>query len=236
MHKLLVVTTLCVLLCQACGSTQTNQNAAPPPANTEAKGGYPFTTREPEAYQGDFVVDGRNEDRTFVARKGDKWRRDYIREGKPWLTELRTDKVYAIDHVRKVYTEQPVTPTTNDSINELTFDFFKGKNYNSFDEVSREGSVVRYKVRQTAEMKDEIMVDFDQTSGMIVRHEFKGRTVEGQPPANYLFEIKNLSLNVPDSVFEIPAGYKKISASEYQPPSFDPKNPKPGKEKESERD
>lgn len=231
MHKLLIVTILCVLLCQACGSTQTNQNAAAP-ASADTKSGYPFTTREPDAYQADFIIDGRSDDRTFIARKGDKWRRDYIRDGQAWLTELKTDKLYAIDHKRQVYSEQTVTSTSDDSINELTFDYFKGNNYRDFDEVSRDGNIIRYKVRQTADMKDEILVDFDQTSGMIVRHEFKGHPVEGQTPANYLFEIKNLSLSVDDSTFAIPAGYKKLTQEEYRPPSWDPKNPRPGRENE----
>jgi hypothetical protein len=148
------------------------------------------------------------------------------------VTELKTDKMYAIDHARKVYSEAPTLE--RDSFNEMTFDYFKGKDYREFDEIGRSGSIVKYKVRQSPEMKDDVFLDFDEASGLIVRQEFKGHNADGTPGANYLFEIRNLSLTVDDSVFDVPADYKKVDWDKYQPPSFVPPSDKEVLERERE--
>jgi len=218
LFRAFLLAALCAALLQGCGSTQSNQTTqAPVPA--ERKGEYPFQTREPEAYRGEFVIDGRDADRTIVARKGDRWRRDYYRDGEILFTELKSDKLYVIDHKRKVYAEDPST-AGRDAFNELTFDYFKGKGYREFDEIGRSGSVVKYKVRQTAEMKDNVFLDFDEASGLIVRQEFKGVGTGDASPASYLFEIRNLTLSVDDSNFELPAGYQKLDWDKYQPPNL----------------
>ena len=65
---------------------------------------FPFPTKEPQEYQGYFVVsDGTSETQYFVARKADKWRFDIGDSGSPKTTQVRTDKVYLIDHVNKAY-------------------------------------------------------------------------------------------------------------------------------------
>ncbi|MEO7538669.1 MAG: hypothetical protein ABIV21_01465 [Pyrinomonadaceae bacterium] len=217
--KSFLVAGLCALFLQGCGSTSSNQTThAPVPV--ERKGEYPFETKEPGSYQGSFVINGRELDRTFVARKGDKWRRDHYRDGQMWVTELKTDKIYSIDHNRKLYTEVPES-IGSDKFNELTFDFFKGKDYREFDEIGRDGTIVKYRVRPSEQMKDSVTIDFDQASGLIVRQEFKAAAAgDGDEQAGYLFEIKNLTLTVDDTVFDLPAGYQKVAYDKYQPPSI----------------
>jgi hypothetical protein len=237
LFRAFLLAAVCACLLQGCGSTQSNQTThAPVPV--ERKGEYPFETREPDTYRGEFVIDGREGDRTVVTRKGDRWRRDHYHEGEIMFTELKSDKLYAIDHKRKIYAEAPST-IAKDPFNEMTFDYFKGKGYREFDEVGRSGSIVKYKVRQTPEMKDDVFLDFDETSGLIVRQEFKGHSTDANTPAaNYLFEIRNLTLTVDDSNFELPAGYQKIDWDKYQPPAVvlpeDESEEERGREKRSE--
>ena len=60
---------LCMVITQGCGPSATNE-AAPIPPIIERKSGFPFSIKEPEIYQGDIVINGRDKDRVLIARKG----------------------------------------------------------------------------------------------------------------------------------------------------------------------
>ncbi len=214
LHRSFLLAVVCVMLMQGCGSTPTNENTTVT-VIPEAKSGFPFATKEPEVYQGDQIINGNEAGRTFIARKGPYFRYEHFRDGSPSRTELKTDKLYSLDHVKKIYTEEPLDAANG--FNMTGFDHFKGKEHLDFDIVDSEGGVVKYKVRQTDHMTDEILIYVDEKSGMIIRQEFGGKPPgEGGAPASFIYEIRNLKLDVEDAVFALPDGYRKVSAKEFR--------------------
>jgi hypothetical protein len=200
----LVLTAAAAAFFSACGGSQGNANAGFTPATAE-KGEYPFSVREPEAYRAEVVITtGETEERYFIARKGDRWRRDHYRAGRPAITELGAGAAYVLDHRTRTYSQEPVAGETIGP-DPAALAFFRGKKYYDFDEVSREAGVIRYKVRKGENLADDILISIDEASGMIIRQEFT--SVSGE---SFLYELHDLSLEVDDSVFALPAGYRKV--------------------------
>ncbi len=206
--KFLFLVIFCIVFFQACGGSTVNENK-PVPFAADSKGEFPFSTKEPEMYQGDFVVaTGQFEKKWFVARKGDRWRFETYRDGGPSFTRLKTDKLYLIDHIRRIYTEDKERLSGEAFFYDLKYNFFKAKEYFEFEELEAGDNLVKYKVRQTDHMNDEVLIFIDKASGMMVRQEFNGGGAAGR---NYVFEIRNLKLVVDDSIFAIPEGYRKAA-------------------------
>lgn len=217
-----LLTISCVIFLQACGSSQGNENK-PVSLTVETKSGFPFSTKEPEVYQGDFFQsDGTGESHCFIVRKGNKWRYDRFRDG-PWRTEIMNETLYTLDHERRIYKEDSITPgapfvTTSegDHIGSITNSFF-GKEYREFDDLGVEAGLRKYSVRQKDTGKGDVFIFIDETSGMIVRQDFTIGDGVGSPKRNFTFEIRNLKLEVDDSIFQLPGGYRKVSRSEFSP-------------------
>jgi hypothetical protein len=198
-----------------CGASTTTSTRKPSSGNTT--GGRPFPTKEPDAYQGEFVIsDGTTEEHYFVARKQDQWRFDVTNGGVPTLTQLRSDKIYMIDHAKKSYAVEAYADLKDFDtayFNSLSLQFFRGANYIDYEELARDGSLVKYRAKTLKDSKNDVIVTVDESNGMMVRQEImsqKNRTAEGTP-VNYVFEVRNLKLDVDDSVFEIPAGYRRVA-------------------------
>ena len=202
------------LLVQGCGSPATNskKDSATPSVRT---GNKPFPTKEPTVFQGDLIVsNGTNEERYFVARDNDNWRFDTYRDGSPSLTQLRSDKVYTIDHAKEAYaveTYADLKDFDTGYFNALSWYFFRGANYIDFTEAGRDGTLVKYKARMLKDSKNDVSITIDESTGIMVRQEItsqKERNAEGAPVV-YVFEVRDLKLAVDDSVFEIPSGYRR---------------------------
>ena len=213
--KILVFSLAVIAFLTGCGSSPANQAKAP--GAQASPGRFPFPTKEPEVYQGDFVVgDGVTEDQYFVARKGDKWRFDMHRDGAPWTSQMRSDRVYSIDHTDKTYAIEASDDAKDfdtGHFNTLSWGFFRGVDYLDFEEIGREGSRVKYRARMRRDAKSEVVVTIDEPTGMMVRQEItsdKDRLEDGSS-MKYVYEVRNLRLEVDDSVFEIPAGYKQVA-------------------------
>lgn len=209
---------LAILLCLAfmmfgCGG------ASAPPANQFPAGvpvaskEFPFAVKEPEVYQADFVVEtaGGNQ-RWFAARKGNSWRIDTFSGVQQLVrTELENGTHYLIDHRTKTYKTQPATSIRR-FIGSLAEDFFRGKENFSFEELGRENGVVKYRAKRSADSKGEVLMSFDEKSGMIVRQEFVGTDPSASRSPQFLYEVRNLKLEADDSLFALPADYKADKA------------------------
>ena len=208
--KFLLFAALCAGLLTACGTSQSNVNAEvsqiPGP-----KEEFPFSVKEPDTYQADVVVTSNgSEDRFFVARKGDKWRRDHFSGPTRSITELRTgDGVYLIDHRKKTYSVEPAAGNDATDLDPSSVSFFRGKEYRDFDEVERGGGVIRYEGRKGETSQDNILITIDEPSGMMVKQEFRSAAGE-----SFVYELRDLKLDVDDSIFQIPAGYRKVALAE----------------------
>jgi hypothetical protein len=209
------------LMFQACGAPPNNQNN---PANAqppEAKSAFPFSTKEPEIYQADFFAGSSEyQNHWFVAKKGDRWRIDFFKNNALEWSELKTDKLYLVDHTRKIYAPEPQDGSPNVEASYFTTllsGFFKGKESKEFIELGQEGGLRKYKVRPDAHSKDETILYVDEASGFIVKQEFTAQNVlDGTAStAKYSYELKNLRLDVDDTVLQIPAGYRQVTWDEY---------------------
>jgi len=200
----LVLTAVAAAFFSACGGSQGNANTGFMPA-AAVKGEYPFSVREPNEYKAEVVItSGGTEERYFIARKGDRWRRDHYRAGRLALTELGSGGAYVIDHRTRTYSQEPGAGDVI-SLDPNALAFFRGKEYYDFDEVGRDGGVVRYKVRKGDNLADDIEISIDETSSMIIRQEFTSASGE-----SLLYELHDLMLEVDDTVFALPAGYRKV--------------------------
>src|SRR5512141_2324912 len=173
-RNLILMVSFCAFLFQACGSQPKNSNTAPPASNALAKSEFPFSTTEPPTYQGDFYAGSSEyQNRWFVANKGDNWRIDFFKDNKKDWSQLKTDKVYYLDHKKKIYAAEPMS-TDNSTVQSSYFTtllsgFFKGKEYRHFDDMGREGDLKKYKVRDDSQ--DQIILYVDEKTGMVVKQE-----------------------------------------------------------------
>ncbi len=202
----------------ACGSKPTGTPGGVSPIDHTSER-FPFPTKEPQEYQGSFVVsDGTSETQYFVARKADKWRFDIGDSGSPKTTQVRTDKVYLIDHVNKTYAIEAFADLEDfDStyFNSLTWGFFRGANYIEYEETGRNGNLISYKAKTLKDRKNDVLISVDAITGIMMRQEItsdKDRDAKGAP-IRYTYEVRDLKLAVDDSVFDIPSGYRSTVRS-----------------------
>ena len=208
-RKSFLTVALCAVLLQACGGSQPKENK-----DISLTGGtkseFPFSTKEPEVYEGDLMVgSGDVQDRYFVARKGDRWRCDVFRGADLSMSQIHLDKMYVIDHQKKTYWETPASGPAADNVNDVTRNFFRGYDHRDFDEIGREGTLVKYKVRNSDGSRVDVIVTIDTANGLMVKEEFLSPNKQG---SDFVSEIKNLKMEVDDSVFDIPQGYKKVAS------------------------
>ncbi len=198
---LVLLSVLVACFSQGCGGTQTviNTNAATP---VEESKRFPFPVHEPDVFQADIVVTslGR-ETRYFVARKGENSRLDFYRDGKLATTNLGTDAIYTIDHAARTYKMMPVGSGSPPVANDVARDFFRRGIPYRYDEIDRKDGVTRYKARDAR-----IVVSIDEASSLMVRQEFSegGETM-------FVYELRNVKLDVDDGIFLLPAGYRRVS-------------------------
>ena len=215
-RSFLLLTLFCVTIFQACGSSQTNENK-PVSLTVETTQRFPFPTVEPEIYQADIIIGtGTYQHHWFAARKLDKWRYDDFHGEQASFSQIRSDKLFSIDHIKNVYCEIAESQHSGfpESGNEATRSIFRGVEYHDMDEAGREGAIVKYKVRATGRNGD-IFVYFDTANGLVTKQEFMGADGE----ITFLYEIRNLKMSVDEIVFEIPAGYRRVEASQIKSPA-----------------
>ena len=179
--------------------------------------GLPFSTVEPDTFQCQVVrSNGENEQKTFFARKGQNLRFD--------LSDheiiLRTDRYYRADNERKLYAELPAgdaSAAAPEFLSEMTFSALKEKQTAKFEALGREGSLTRYSVNLDGSSNAKAIIFVDEASGLIVKEEFyslQGQSDESSSPV-FVFELRDLKMNVDDNVFAIPIGYKKLEWKDY---------------------
>ncbi len=215
--KSFLASILLLFLVAGCGFLQTNENKTLPLV-PEPKSRFPFTTKEPENFQCEMVVTAGNLiRRTLMAKKGSSRRIDFDPGEKNQRAVLQTEKGYVIAFDKKIYAEKAAStgPITADAqFSELTSELLNRGEHAEFEEIGREGAVVKYKVRLEGGEANEILVYFDEVIGLPVKQEFF--TVNGSEKVlQYSVEILNFQADVDESVFAIPAGFRKVSVSEF---------------------
>jgi hypothetical protein len=202
---------LCAAMLAACGSSQPAVNTGVIVA-PEAQKNIPFSLKEPDVYQAEVqIVTGDEDERFGIARKGERWRFDMFDGQNMSMSQLRSDRLYYIDHARKLYAvaAEPGDPMTPSLPPDPMDNFYNGRGHFDFEEAGRDGATIKYKVVA----KDPIFIYYDTEKGMITRQEFLGS--DGWP--NIVYELRDIRMEVSDAVFELPKGYRKAALSEVAP-------------------
>ncbi len=183
-------------------------NPIQPVATATPSEQFPFSTKEPEVYRAEIVISaGGTESKWDVARKGELSRIDFYDAGQMVRTQLRTDGVYSIDHVKKTYS---VDAPSRGSVAEFSGRFFRGRDFKKFELLGRENSQARYSASD-ANGSASVIVTIDENVGLMVRQEFT--PVPGSESPAVVYEMRGLSLEVDDSVFQLPADYRRVERS-----------------------
>lgn len=199
---------------QGCGSGAAN-NAGTNAAGIEKKSEFPFSTAEPNIYQGEFVVTAAGtEDKWFIARNGERRRFDILKDGKPFISQIKSDALYFVDHAKKAYAVRPLSGLM---MNIALDSFYRGKEYRKFEDLGTENGLKKYRATTSDQGKGTILIFVDESNGMMVRQEFTdGGETNAAGPNSFVYEIRDLKLEANDSVFAIPSGYRKVSWEEFR--------------------
>ena len=234
-QRLSLVLLLCIIaLAVACGAKDApTNNAANAPLNGDlAKGQQPFAAKEPDVYQTEvYYSSGGTSDKYFVARNGETRRFDTYVKGQLSVTELIKDNNrYVIDHVRKMFYVDPPSDKGPKAVNPAALAFFQNAQHHEFDEISRDNGTITYHAKkQQGDPDQDVVVTIDQKSGLMVRQEVKG----ADPNTSFTFELKNVKIEAPSDLFQIPADYKQVTKEQFKPlgkatntkTSLDPEDP-----------
>ena len=153
-----------------------------------------------------FTIAGDAQKRWFIVRKNEKWRLDIYHGDALWRSQIfYGGNLYELDHTDRTVT---VRRSPTDSLAATPFgdtigDNFRGHEHFEFEEIGRDGSIIKYKARSDIS-KGEIVVSFDTAIKMIVRQEF----LEADGSVFFVYELKNFSTEVSDSVFWYSSEYR----------------------------
>lgn len=211
-------------LFSACYSRQNveSETPAPPPfAVEELKSDVPFSSREPENFQAEFIVTANGKtDKTFAARNGGKRRFDYNVGEKNQFSVVQTadGKGFLILKDKKLYAEN--STESGVSAAENPFDFLTTELLNQkadvkFEKLGAEDGLTKYRAFLGESGKSEVLIWIDEKNGLPVKQEFSSLNGE-QKTINFTFEMKNFKPQTDENLFEIPKDFRKVSIKEFQ--------------------
>lgn len=219
--KSFLTCTLILFFMQGCRWWQESGNGNNQ-AVSSPKSAIPFASAEPAVFQCTIVRgDGEHDQKTFYARKDENWRFDIAGETPVSDTILRTDKYYRLNNDKKLFAEIPqgdAATSEPDFLSDLTFAALKQNADAKFERLGQDGGLTKYRVKLGDSDAAEAIVYVDGATGLVMKEEFfslKGQTDTARTPS-FVFELRDLKTQVDDSVFAIPAGYKKLSWADYQ--------------------
>jgi hypothetical protein len=217
--KSFLICTLILFAMLGCNWRQennTNNGVIPGPKND-----IPFPTAEPDVFQCNILrSDGEHEQKTFFARKNGNWRFDLGDGTVSGDTILRTDKYYRVNNDKKVFAETPrgdPSAAEPEFLSDLTFSALKQDGETRFEKLGPDGGLVKYSAKIGDSDNAKAVIYVDETNGLIMKEEFfslKGQN-DNEPTPSFVFELRDLKMDVDDSIFAIPPGYKKLSWNDY---------------------
>lgn len=199
-----VILLMTVLGCSWFVSAPTN--TIDPPKIEDKTNVYPFETREPEIFAADlFVTSGTAETRTSYARKNDRWRLDIFEGTQPSISRLHGDNLVQLDHRSKTFAEIPqgAIGEPPSFIADMNATLLISGEHAKFEKTGTAGSIETY----TATLPDRtpVTLTYDASQKIIMKQEISSSTGEG-----VIFEIRSIRFEVDDSIFAVPADYRKV--------------------------
>jgi hypothetical protein len=201
----------------SCGLFADTKTPIPAPAivpNAEI----PFEVREPEAYSAEIIMSGAGRQmRRSIYRSGNDWRMDIYEDTELSRSIVHAVKTTIIDPARKVYTEEVEGGPASETIQDITQQALSKRRYVDFEDLGFEGKLKKYRASIFGQEGGDVILYYDEALKMVTRQEYFEKPVSpeiGEPPI-YIFELRNIRLEVPVSTFEIPAEFKKVSEREF---------------------
>lgn len=214
--KLFLAAALISSICGGCGFFK-GIFGRTPAAVSETKWGIPFSVKEPDVFQAEFISKtGDSSTISFYAKKGQNWRFDTAFGSANSVSLVKTDKIYSISRANKTYAEMPAAQAGSaepDFLSDMTYSLLRQPNNAKFEEAGRNGTIVKYKVTIGDNVASDVIIYFDESAQMITREEFissSGQS-DGVSRPEFVFEMRNLKMEVDDSIFAIPTGYWQIA-------------------------
>ena len=197
-----------------CGFVGSGSNNAPRVIEAPASS-IPFKTKEPENFQCEILESaGKTTRRKRIAKKG-SWRRVDFEPGEAThRAVLQTEKEYLIDVGRRIYAEM-ARQAGEQQFSELTRELITAGSPSVYEETAREGSLVTYAVRPDGSNGSEMVLHYDESIGMPVKQEFYSLN-DGVRTLSFSVELLNFSTEPELGLFELPAGFRKVSMNEFQ--------------------
>ena len=226
--KFFGVLSIALVFLPACRFWQTAETEAPdstPFVSEDLRSEIPFATKEPEIFQVEILTIVNNEaNTTFAAASGGKRRFDYNYNTKNQISLLQTaDKSRLILPGRKIYTESNFVAgdslMTDGLTDFLTTGLMNDKPEARFVNLGTEGNLTKYRAIFEAggNSQSEALIFVDAQIGLPVRQEFYTVAATGeQKTLTMTIELKNLKLEAPDDLFEIPKDFRSVSRKEFQ--------------------
>lgn len=187
----------------------------------------PFQTKEPERYQAKRISSLSNTE-LLIARDGEKRREEYaLGTGEKVVSLQLPEGIYLLYPSKKLYAELRLDGGNSggDAGRSLPADFSPDKLLNQslggarYEKLGAEDvngrATVKYRVTMTGKtgeaksVKTESLIWIDESLGMPVRSE-TSVTGEGVAGAKYSTELRDIRLDVDQSLFELPADYRKV--------------------------
>jgi hypothetical protein len=206
--KIFSATCFLSLVFAGCSLWRSNENSAVTFAS-EPKSEFPFVAHEPDVFQAELVVrTGEIERRTLIARNGEMRRMDFDVGTDNRHAVLITDKEYLLYFKRMTFEERELSSNAAEQYEPLTAQMLNLRDYASFDEMGRDGSVVRFKARVNESRNSEVLIFFDESIGLPVREEFY--SIEGdQRTLQYSVELRDFRRDVQPELFTVPPDFRR---------------------------
>jgi len=99
----------------------------------------------------------------------------------------------------------------------MAFSLLKQNRNANFESLGKDGELSKYNVILEGSDSAKAVIYVDEKNGLVMKEEFfslKGQAEESAKPV-FVFELRDLKMDVDDSVFTIPAGYKKLAWNDY---------------------
>lgn len=227
-YKTLCLLLLAAVFLSACGLWRTSENESNNSSkfsNDELKSEIPFTTKEPEIFQADFVITNyagseKSERKIIVVKNREKHRYDY--PSKISFLQLSENERILIDNERKMYAKIRTGFAKADEADETLNDFLTTKWLNEkhdakFENLGEENGLTKYRIiiGGAEKQNSEAMIYFDEKMKIPVKQEFL-LTGNEKKTRLYTMEIRNLKLEADESRFKVPTDYKQVSVEEFQ--------------------
>ncbi|MEO6334287.1 MAG: hypothetical protein ABIO91_04820 [Pyrinomonadaceae bacterium] len=191
-----------------CGLWRSNENSSLTFAS-QPKSEYPFLAREPAVFQAELVIrTGEIQRRIFIARSGERRRIDYDLGTDNQHGVILADKEYVMFFKRKVFEEHDMSSSAAALYEPLSAQMLSTRDYASFAEISREGSVVEYRARFNESSNSEALIFFDETIGLPIKQEFYSIGGE-ERKLQYSVELKDFRAQAEPELFEVPKNLRR---------------------------